>query len=104
MKAEPSKYLRGQDQRAKAVDVNILVHGSYNPDVIHGKVGEKLRLHFYRDEDSNCTAEVVFKEFHIKRFLPPHDTTLIEITPANAGTIDFECGEGMVHGTIIVSK
>jgi Cu(I)/Ag(I) efflux system membrane fusion protein len=104
VKAEPSKYLRGMDQSGKAVDVNILVHGNYEPDVIHGKVGVKLRLHFYRDEDSDCTAEVVFKEFNIKRFLPPRDTILIEITPVKVGTIDFECGEGMVHGKIIVSK
>ena len=104
VKAEPSKYLRSLRQPRKVIDTNILVHGSYSPDVIKASVGEKVRLHFYRDEDSDCTSIVVFKEFNIKKFLPPRDTTLIEIIPIKAGTIDFECGERMVHGKIVVTK
>ncbi len=104
VKADPSKYARASGRSEQVMNENILVHGSYSPDVLHGIVGRKLRLHFYRDEDSDCTSVVVFKDFNIRQFLAPHDTTLVEITPTKAGTINFECGEGMVHGKIIVSK
>ncbi|HEY6951256.1 MAG TPA: efflux RND transporter periplasmic adaptor subunit, partial [Bacteroidota bacterium] len=102
VKAEPSRYLRSRKKSGGIENINILVHGSYNPDVIHATTGDVLRLHFYRDEDSECTSEVVFKEFNIRTFLPPRDTTLVEIIPTKAGTIDFECGMGMVKGKIIV--
>lgn len=102
--AQPSKVERSEQTSKRVADINVLVHGSYKPDVIHATLGETLRLHFFRDEDSECTSEVEFKDFNIRRFLPPHDTTTITITPTKAGTIAFECGENMVHGEIIVSK
>ncbi|MFH0990906.1 MAG: efflux RND transporter periplasmic adaptor subunit [bacterium] len=86
----------------QVTDVNITVDGSYSPDTIRVKLGKKIRLHFTRHEDSECTSEVIFDQFNIRRKLPPHQTVDIEITPAKPGTYDFHCGMGMVHGTLIV--
>ena len=102
--AHPADTQKKSRNRSTVHDVTILVEGSYAPDEISARVGEKLRLHFYRTEDSECTAEVVFEDFGIRKFLPPRDTVLVEITPTKAGTFGFHCGMGMVQGTIIVSR
>ena len=102
--ARPSKDSAKEITPSDVKNVNILVHGGYSPDIIKARLGQKLELHFFRDEDSECSAEVVFKDFNVKRFLPVNDTTTIEITPSKTGTIEFECGQSMLQGKIIVSK
>lgn len=85
-------------------NVNILVKGRYNPEVIRVKQGQNVHLHFYRDEDSDCTNEVVFDDFKIRRRLPARKTTTININPKEAGEYHFTCGMGMVHGKLIVEQ
>ncbi len=82
--------------------VNILVKGRYIPDVVRVKQGKKVTFNFYRDEDSDCTNEVIFEEFNIRRKLPARKTTSIELTPASKGEFHFTCGMGMVHGRLLV--
>ena len=88
----------------KEKEVKVLVKGWYEPEVIRAKRGELLRLHFYRDEDSPCTEELVFEAFNVRKKLAPWKTTTIEITPASAGEFQFACGMDMVHGTLIVEE
>ncbi len=85
-------------------EVNILVKGRYSPDVIHVKLGQPVRLKFYRDEDADCTNQVVFEGLNIRRQLPARRTTVIELTPSDTGEIGFACGMGMVRGKLIVEK
>ena len=35
-------------------------------------------------------------------WLPEHETTAVEFTPATPGSYEFACGMGMVHGGLIV--
>jgi membrane fusion protein, copper/silver efflux system len=86
----------------QVTDVDITVDGSYSPNVVRVKLGNKVRLHFTRHEDSKCTSEVIFEQFNIRRKLPPHQMVDIEINPTKSGKYDFHCGEGMVHGTLVV--
>ncbi len=83
-------------------EINILVKGRYTPDVLRVKKGEPVKLHFYRDEKSLCTEEIVFEELGIREKLPAFKTTTITITPPKAGEIHFSCGMNMLHGRIIV--
>ena len=83
-------------------EVTITVDYAYLPDRIEVKKGQKLRLHFYRKEDSQCTSEVVFKNFGIRKKLPAFKTTTVEITPTKAGTFKFACGMDMVEGKLVV--
>ncbi|GEM_PF-633486 len=85
-------------------EVNILVKGRYSPDIIHVKLGQPIWLKFYRDEDADCTNEVVFESLNIRRRLPARRTTFIEFTPNDTGEIAFACGMGMVRGKLIVEK
>jgi Cu(I)/Ag(I) efflux system membrane fusion protein len=83
-------------------EIHITVKGGYEPNVIRAKVGVPVRLHIYRDEDTKCTREIIFEELNIRRTLPAFKTTIIELTPKESREIHFVCGEGMVHGKLIV--
>ena len=82
--------------------IRISVKGGYTPAVVRVEAGRPVRLDFFRDETNPCTEEVVLPEFGIRTWLPAHETTPVEFTPATPGTYEFACGMGMVHGRLIV--
>ena len=82
-------------------EIAILVRGGYSPSTIRAVAGEPVRLVFDRQENSSCSEEVVFPDFGVRRFLPEHQKTIVEITPPSAGTYEFTCGMGMLHGRVI---
>ena len=82
-------------------EIAILVRGGYSPSTIRAVAGEPVRLVFDRQENSSCSEEVVFPDFGVRRFLPEHQKTTVEITPPRAGTYEFTCGMGMLHGRVI---
>ncbi|MBU1298770.1 MAG: cupredoxin domain-containing protein [Bacteroidetes bacterium] len=85
-----------------ATTVKIIVDGTYKPDVIHAKKGQKLTIYFERHDESKCTEEVVFKDFNIRKMLPSHKITKIEITPKETGEFRFTCGMEMLEGKLVV--
>jgi Cu(I)/Ag(I) efflux system membrane fusion protein len=102
--ARPSEYFKPTEKHADNNEAGILVKGKYSPEIIHVKAGVPVTLHFYRDEDADCTNEVVFESLGIRRRLPARETTTIVFTPRDTGEIAFSCGMGMVRGKLIVSK
>ncbi|MBI2429643.1 MAG: efflux RND transporter periplasmic adaptor subunit [Ignavibacteriales bacterium] len=84
--------------------IKITVDGGYDPEVVHVKLGQEVKLQFHRVEDSECTSEVVFEELNIRKKLPAFKTTTVIITPKKLGEISFACGMGMVHGKLIVER
>ena len=82
--------------------IRISVKGGYTPAVVRVEAGRPVRLDFFRDETNPCTEEVVLPEFGIRTWLPAHETTPVEFTPATPGSYEFACGMGMVHGRLIV--
>ncbi len=102
--AHPSDYFKSDEITAKNNEAGILVKGKYTPSIIHVKLGEPVTLHFYRDEDADCTNEVVFEDLGIRRRLPARETTTIVFTPRDTGEVGFACGMGMVRGKLIVGK
>jgi P-type Cu+ transporter len=83
-------------------EATIVVSGGYSPDVIEAKRGVPLRLIFDRRESSPCSDEIVLPDFRVRRSLPAHAKTTIEIFPENAGEFPFSCGMNMLHGKIRV--
>ncbi len=83
-------------------EVPILVRGGYSPATVRVPRGTRVRLVFDRQEDSSCSEEVVFPDFGVRRFLPAHEKTSVELTPTAAGTYEFMCGMGMLRGTMVV--
>ena len=82
------------------VDVAVRVEGGYSPSVIEVPAGSRVRLTLDRREDNPCSDELVIPDFGIRRDLPAFTKTVVEFT-ATAGTHQFKCGMGMLHGSIV---
>ena len=85
-------------------EVTIGVRGGYDPAQVRVRAGQPVRLVFDRQETSGCSEELVIPDFGIRRFLPAHEKTAVEITPRQAGTHEFTCGMGMLRGRLIVTQ
>jgi plastocyanin domain-containing protein len=83
-----------------AVDVTVRVEGGYSPSVIEVPAGSSVRMTVDRQEDNPCSDALVIPDFGIRRDLPAFRKTVIEFT-ATAGTHEFKCGMGMLHGSIV---
>jgi len=83
-------------------EIKVIVKGGYTPDVIVVKKGMPVKIDFYRDETADCSEEIVFGDFNIRKSLPAYKTTSIEFTPEKPGEYTFTCGMGMMRGKLIV--
>ena len=88
--------------RGGTQEITVLVSGGYDPATIKVHAGQAVRLLFDRRETNPCSEEIVIPAFGVRKFLPAHERTLVEFTPATPGTYDFSCGMGMLHGQIVV--
>ena len=82
--------------------VAIRVKGGYSPDVIEVKRGQPVQLHFYRDETSSCSEELLMPDFQVRRELPAFQTTTVELLPQQVGQFEFTCGMHMLRGSLVV--
>jgi Cu+-exporting ATPase len=83
-------------------EITIVVAGGYRPDSIVAHKGVPLKLIFDRRESNPCSDEVILPEFQIRRALPAHQKTVIEVVPKRTGEFPFSCGMNMLHGKIRV--
>ena len=103
-------FVAGRSAAAAAVasasggrqEVTIQVEGGYAPAHVKVKRGTPVRLVFDRRETSSCSEEVVIPDFGIRRFLPAHEKTAVELVPEKPGTYEFTCGMGMLRGRLTV--
>ena len=80
----------------------IMVKGGYSPDTIIVKAGKPVRLTFQREESTACSEIVVFGDFNKSAKLPQGESVAVELMPTIAGTFDFSCQMGMLHGRLVV--
>lgn len=83
-------------------EVEVAVHGGYEPAEVRVRAGAPVRLVFDRRERSSCSEEVVFPDFGIRRYLPAFQKTVVELTPGAPGTYAFTCGMSMLRGRLVV--
>lgn len=83
-------------------EVTIAVRGGYDPANVRVRKGVPVRLVFDRQETSGCSEEVVLPDFGIRRYLPAHQKTTVELTPETAGSYEFTCGMSMLRGRLTV--
>ncbi len=107
------RYFLGPDRKSEAAvarseggvqEITMTVKGGYTPDTLVLEQGLPARLVVRREEAGECSEELVIADLHVKKFLPPHETTTIEFTPDRAGTFRMTCGMGMLHGTVVVNS
>lgn len=96
------KSVRVQPTDTGVQEMEIIVKGGYDPDVLVVEAGRPVRLDFRRNETADCSEEVVFGDFGIRKKLPAFQTTAVEFTPEAAGEYVFACGMGMMRGKLIV--
>jgi plastocyanin domain-containing protein len=85
-------------------EVTIAVRGGYDPSTVRVKRGAPVRLVFDRRESASCSEEIVFPDFGIRKYLPAHQKTVIEVKPDKLGSYEFTCGMSMLHGKLIVEE
>ena len=83
-------------------DVTITVRGEYRPNVVRVVQGVPVRMRFLREEDTPCSARVIFSGIGIERRLAPFSETVIEFVPDKVGEHMFTCEMGMYRGRLIV--
>jgi plastocyanin domain-containing protein len=47
-------------------------------------------------------VEIVIPVFGVRRFLPAHQQTAVDLPASGPGVHDFMCGMSMLHGRLIV--
>ncbi len=82
--------------------VVIRVEGGYSPSRVRVRAGQPARLVFDRREDSSCSEEVVIPDLGIRRFLPAHQRTSVDLPATRPGDYEFTCGMGMLRGSLLV--
>jgi plastocyanin domain-containing protein len=82
----------------------IRVQGGYSPARVRLEAGRPARLVFDRREDASGSEEVVIPELGIRRFLPAHQRTGIDLPAARPGTYEFACGLGLLRGSLVVEE
>ena len=82
-------------------EVTIAVRGGYEPRTVRVKAGAPVRLVFDRQETSGCSEEVVLPDFGVRRFLPAHQRTSVDLASVRPGSYEFTCGMGMLRGRLV---
>jgi plastocyanin domain-containing protein len=80
----------------------IVVEGGYSPAVVTVQRDLPVRLVFDRRETSSCSEEIVIPDFGIRRFLPPHRRTAVDLPASGPGVHELSCGMSMLHGRLVV--
>lgn len=62
-------------------EVEVTVKGGYSPNLIRVREGVPLRIVFDRREGGECTSEVVFPDFRVRRALPAFRRTEVRLVP-----------------------
>jgi len=83
-------------------EIKVTVKGEYSPDRIVVKKGRPVRLSFYREDDSECSAQVVIPDLKVKQDLAVKQETAVEFVPDKEGEFTFACGMDMMKGKLVV--
>jgi plastocyanin domain-containing protein len=84
--------------------IKVIVKGEYTPDRIVVKKGRPVRLLFYREDDSECTAQVVIPALKVRQDLVLKNDTVVAFVPEKEGEFTFACGMDMMKGKLVVEK
>jgi Cu+-exporting ATPase len=70
--------------------------------VVRVRAGQPVRLRFDRQDNSGCTARVVFPDLRQSASLAAFGTTSMDLEVTEPGEYGWACGMNMQHGTLIV--
>lgn len=73
----------------------------FEPKALSLVAGVPARVTFTRTTNETCATEVAVPAYGIRRALPLDEPVAVEFTP-RAGETSFQCGMGMLRGTLVV--
>lgn len=82
----------------------VVVDGGYDPATVRLVTGLPTQLIFDRRDEGSCSEEVVIPDLGIRRFLPPHERTTVELPAVAPGSYEMVCGMRMLHGRLEVTE
>lgn len=94
-----------QEQKSRPAAVRTIevgVTGSFSPEEIHVKRGERVNLVFTRSTDRTCATSVHMKGLGVDRDLPLGKPVTVALKPDKAGKYRFACSMDMIAGTLVV--
>lgn len=94
------KTTKTAETREGTQEITIQVNGGYEPNHVLVRVGQPVKLKFFRQDYSSCLEKVLLPDFHIAANLPFNQETVIEFTPQKPGEYQFTCGMNMFRGII----
>ena len=77
--------------------------GVYDPAVVEATAGKGISLKFFREDETACSALVMFPELGIQKELPLGRAVVLRIVPEKAGAYVFQCQMGMYRGVLKVN-
>lgn len=92
---------RPVETRDRVQEVRVVVRDGYDPATIFVEAGRPVRLHFYREETTECSERVIFDDFEIDQELPAFETTPIEFIPKEPGDYGFHCHKSVLKGRVV---
>ena len=96
----PRKAVGAQLEGGRQV-IDITVRGGYSPNLVRIEAGKPVRLRFDRQENSDCSARVVFPDLRKSATLAAFGTTTLDLDITEPGEYSWACGMNMLHGTLI---
>ncbi|MDK3256640.1 heavy metal translocating P-type ATPase [Blastococcus capsensis] len=99
----PRKATHAQLEAGRQV-VDVTVKGGYSPSLIRVQAGTPVRLRFHRQENSDCTARVVFPDLRKSASLAAFGTTTMDLAIDEPGEYGWACGMNMLHGTLVAES
>ncbi len=92
---------RPVETKGRVQEVRVVVRDGYDPATIFVEAGRPVRLHFYRDETTECSERVIFEQFGIDQRLEAFATTPVEFVPKEPGDYAFHCGKSVLKGRVV---
>ena len=89
--------------RAPAAEVHVdVTDKGFEPAEVKVPAGETVTLVMTRKTDQTCITEVEFASLHQNYKLPLNQLVRIALPASKTGTVDYQCGEHMFSGRVVV--
>ena len=96
---QPAEKTRGSSER-REVEITVTDRG-FEPALSRVPAGKPVTLVVTRKTDQTCATEIVIPMLHRRVALPLNQTVRVDIPGGIADTLGYECGMGMITGTIV---
>ena len=93
----------GQNPGKAAAEVHVdVTDNGFEPAEVKAPAGRAFTLVMTRRTDKTCATEVEFASLKQKYALPLNQPVRIPLPASQPGTLNYECGMGMLEGKVVL--